>query len=216
MGAALTRETRPLTRTVLMPPMTALDLSADIGLVAVGLATLNLLIGSLIAMRYSPWRYWPHHRFNIFRVHNWTGYLLLVTCVAHPSVLLFSSMARFRIRDIFYPVHSPSQPLENTIGAIALYCLAIVVVTSYFRLRLGRRLWKSFHFVVYAAALALFWHSIFTDPNLKHSPVDPFDAEKAFVEICLVAVVVFGVLRWRYGIEKAALSPKSLPPRQIS
>jgi hypothetical protein len=103
--------------------MTALDLSADIGLVAVGLATLNLLVGSLIAMRYSPWRYWPHHRFNIFRVHNWTGYLLLVTCVAHPTVLLFSSTARFRIRDILYPVHSPSQPLENTIGAIALYCL---------------------------------------------------------------------------------------------
>ena len=190
--------------------MTALDLSADIGLVAVGLATLNLLVGSLIAMRYSPWRYWPHHRFNIFRIHNWTGYLLLVTCVAHPVVLLFSSTARFHIRDILYPVHSPSQPLENTVGAIALYCLAIVVVTSYFRLRLGRRLWKSFHFVVYAAALALFWHSIFTDPNLKHSPVDPFVAEKVFVEICLVAVVVFGVLRWRYGIKKAARPAKSL------
>jgi predicted ferric reductase len=196
--------------------MTALDLSADIGLVAVGLATLNLLIGSLIAMRYSPWRYWPHHRFNIFRVHNWTGYLLLVTCVAHPTVLLFSSTARFRIRDILYPVHSPSQPLENTIGAIGLYCLAIVVITSYFRLRLGRRLWKSFHFVVYAAAVALFWHSILTDPNLKQSRVDPFDAEKVFVEICLVAVLVFGVLRWRYGINKAARSAKSLHPGQIS
>jgi predicted ferric reductase len=190
--------------------MTALDLSADIGLVAVGLATLNLLIGSLIAMRYSPWRYWPHHRFNIFRIHNWTGYLLLVTCVAHPIMLLFSSTAGFRIGDIVYPVYSPSQPVENTIGAMAIYCLAIVVVTSYFRLRLGRRLWKSFHFVVYAAAVALFWHSIFTDPNLKHSRVDPFDAEKLFVEICLVAVVVFGVLHWRYGIKKAARSEKSL------
>ena len=133
--------------------MTALDLSADVGLVAVGLATLNLLIGSLIAMRYSPWRYWPHHRFNIFRIHNWTGYILLVTCVAHPVVLLFSSEARFRIRDILYPLHSPSQPLENTIGALALYCLAVVVVTSYFRLRLGRQLWKSLKLVkVYVLA----------------------------------------------------------------
>jgi methionine sulfoxide reductase heme-binding subunit len=189
--------------------VTALDLSADIGLVAVGLATLNLLIGSLIAMRYSPWRYWPHHRFNIFRIHNWTGYLLLVTCVAHPIVLLFSSTAGFRIRDILYPVHSPSQPLENTIGAIALYSLAVVVVTSYFRLRLGRRLWKSFHFVVYAAALALFWHSIFTDPNLNHSAVDPFDAEKAFVEVCGLTVVVCGFLRWRYGVRKRAVRKAS-------
>ena len=184
--------------------MNILDLSADIGLVAVGLATLNLLIGSLIAMRYSPWRYWPHHRFNIFRVHNWTGYLLLSACILHPVMLLCSPTTGFRFRDILYPVHSPSQPLENTIGAIALYCLAVVVVTSYFRLRLGRRLWKSFHFVVYAAALAVFWHSLFTDPNLKHSPVDPLDAEKVFVELCGLSVIVFGGLRWRYGVRKAA------------
>ena len=183
--------------------MTAIDLSADLGLVAVGLATLNLVIGSLIAMRYSPWRRWPHHRFNIFRIHSWTGYLLLGVCVLHPATLLFSSTARFRILDILYPVHSPSQPLENTIGATALYSVATVVITSYFRLRLGRHLWKAFHYVVYAAALALFWHSIFTDPNLKNSPLDPLDAEKLFVELCALAVIVFSVLRWRYAVRKA-------------
>lgn len=192
--------------------MTAIDLSSDIGLVAVGLATLNLAIGSLIAMRYSPWRYWPHHRFNIFRVHNWTGYLLLTACLLHPVVLLFSSTARFRILDVLYPVRSPSQPFENTVGAIALYCLALVVVTSYFRLRLGRRMWKSFHFVVYAAAIAVFWHSIFTDPNLKNTPLDPFDGEKVFIELCAVAVIVFGVLRWRYAARKAARPAKSPAP----
>lgn len=185
--------------------MTAIDLSADIGLVAVGLATLNLVLGSLIAMRYSPWRYWPHHRFNIFRLHNWTGYALLTACILHPLVLLASSTAGFRVRDILYPVHSPSQPFENTIGAVALYCIAIVAVTSYFRLRLGRRLWKSFHFVVYVAALALFWHSVFTDPNLKNSAVDPFDAEKLFIELCLIAVAAIGILRWRYAVRKRRL-----------
>jgi predicted ferric reductase len=190
--------------------MTAIDFSADVGLVAVGLATLNLLIGSLIAMRYSPWRYWPHHRFNIFRIHNWTGYALLSACVIHPLILLVSPTAGFRIRDILYPVHSPSQPVENTIGAIALYCTAVVVVTSYFRLQLGRRLWKSFHFVIYAAALALFWHSVFTDPNLKRTPLDPLDGEKLFVELCAMAVVVFGVLRWRYAARKAAAASKLL------
>lgn len=183
--------------------MTAIDLSSDIGLVAVAFATLNLLIGSLIAMRYSPWRCWPHRRFNIFRIHNWTGYLLLVTALVHPAVLLLSSTVRFRIRDILFPVHSPSQPLENSIGALGLYCLMVVVVTSYFRLQLGRRLWKSFHFLIYAAALALFWHSIFTDPNLKKTPVDPFDGEKVFIELCGLAVIVFGFLRWRFAAKKS-------------
>jgi predicted ferric reductase len=184
--------------------MTAIDLSSYVGLIAVGLATLNLLIGLLIAMRYSPWRYWPHHRFNIFRIHNWTGYVLLAACIIHPLILLWSPTAGFRIRDILYPVHSPSQPLENTIGAIALYCVVVVVVTSYFRLRLGRRLWKSFHFVIYAAALALFWHSVFTDPNLKNTPLDPFDGEKVFVELCALTIAFGGILRWRYASRKAA------------
>lgn len=197
--------------------ISAIDLSADVGLVAVGLATLNLCLGLLIAARYSPWKYWPHRRFNIFRLHNWTGYLALGVSILHPVVLLFSSTAHFRMRDVIYPVHSPSQPLENTIGAIALYSVAFVVVTSYFRLQLGRRLWKSFHFVIYAAAAALFWHSIFTDPNLKNSPVDWLDGEKIFIEACCLLVLVAGFLRWRHAARKTAarralLSTKSGSP----
>jgi methionine sulfoxide reductase heme-binding subunit len=187
--------------------VTAIDLSADVGLVAVALATLNLLIGSLIAMRYSPWRCWPHHRFNIFRIHTWTGYALLSACVLHPLILLASPTAKFRLSDLLYPVHSPSQPFENSVGAIALYCVVVVAVTSYCRIRLGRRLWKSFHFLVYAAALALFWHSIFTDPNLKNSSVDPFDGEKVFIELCLLAVASVALLRWRYAIRRGRLQP---------
>jgi predicted ferric reductase len=190
--------------------MSAIDLSADVGLVAVGLVTLNLAIGLLIAVRYSPWRYWPHRRFNVFRVHNWTGYGVLAACVLHPVVLLFSTTTRFRVLDVIYPIHSPSQPLENTIGAIALYSIAVVVVTSYFRLQLGRRLWKSFHFVIYAAAIALFWHSIFTDPNLKNTPLDPFDGEKVFIEICCLLIAVFGFLRWRYAVRKSRTRAASL------
>jgi methionine sulfoxide reductase heme-binding subunit len=194
--------------------MNAIDLSADVGLVAVGLVTLNLAVGLLIAVRYSPWRYWPHRRFNIFRIHNWTGYGVLAACILHPVVLLFSSTARFRIVDVFCPVHSPSQPLENTIGAIALYCIAIVVITSYFRLQLGRRLWKSFHFVIYAAAVALFWHSIFTDPNLKNTPLDPFDGEKVYIEICCVLIAAFGWLRWRHTVRKQRVRSRSNSPEK--
>jgi len=184
--------------------MNATDLSAEVGLVAVGMVTANLLIGSLMAMRYSPLRYWPHRRFDLFRLHRWTGYAALALVILHPIPLLFSPV-RFRIVDLVYPVDSPSQPLENSIGAVALYSVAVVVITSYFRLPLGRRLWKAFHFVIYAAALALFWHSIFTDPTLKHVPLDPFDGEKVFIEACCFLIVAAGFLRWRYGIRKMRL-----------
>jgi len=190
--------------------ITVLDLSAYIGLTAVGAVTLNMLLGTLMVFRYSPVRQWPHRRFNYFRLHNVSGYVALSLAVIHPVVLLLNQKERFRVVDLVYPVHSPSQPLENTIGALALYCVAIVVVTSYLRLQLRRRLWKSFHFTVYVAAVALFWHSLFTDPELKHS-VDWLDGGKLFIEACATIVAAAGLLRLRRAIRK----PSPSPPRQV-
>jgi methionine sulfoxide reductase heme-binding subunit len=184
--------------------VTVLDLSAYVGLVAVGVVTLNLLLGMLMAFRYSPHRSWPHHRFNYFRLHNWSGYVALSVSLLHPAILLLNKDPRFRLMDLVYPIHSPSQPFENTIGAIALYVLAFVVVTSYVRLRLGRHLWKSFHFSIYFAAAALFFHSLFTAPGLKNDPIDWVDGGKLFVEFCFVLIVTVGLLRWRHSRRKAA------------
>lgn len=183
--------------------ITALDLSAYVGLIAVGAVTLNLLLGMLMAFRYSPHRSWPHRRFNYFRLHNWSGYVALSVSLLHPAILLLNKDPRFRLMDLLYPVHSPSQPLENTIGTIALYLLAFVVITSYLRLRLGRHLWKSFHFSIYFAAAAAFFHSLFTDPALKGDPIDWFDGGKLFVEFCFALIAVVSLLRWRYSRQKA-------------
>jgi predicted ferric reductase len=193
-----------MTRAMGATRISILDLSAYIGLVAVGAVTINMLLGMLMAFRYSPLRSWPHRRFNYFRLHNWCGYIALGASILHPATLLLNKTPKFRVLDLVYPVHSPSQPLENTIGAIALYLVALVVTTSYFRMPLGRRLWKSFHFTIYIAAATLFLHSLLTDPDLKDAPVDWFDGGKIFVEISLLSITIFSVLRWRHARKKSA------------
>jgi len=120
--------------------ISVLDMCAYVGLVAVGAVACNMVLGMLMAVRYSPVRSWPHRRFNYFQLHNWSGYVALAAAILHPLILLLNKPTRFRMLDVVYPVNSPSQPLENTVGAVALYTLAIVVVTSYLRVRLGRRL----------------------------------------------------------------------------
>jgi predicted ferric reductase len=197
--------------------VTILDLSAYLGLFAVGAVTINMLLGVLMIFRYSPVRYWPHRRFNYFQLHNRTGYLALAFAILHPIVLLFNKSPKFRVLDIVYPVHSPQQPLENTIGAIALYTVALMVITSYFRIRLGRRLWKSFHFTVYLGAVALFWHSLFTDPDLQHHPVDWLDGGKLFVEVCAVIILVTIFVRAHHARKKSlALKQPSRQAASIS
>lgn len=189
--------------------ITLLDLCAYLGLIAVGAVTLNMLLGTLMIFRYSPVRYWPHRRFNYFRLHNWTGYLALFFAIVHPIILLFSKSPHFRVVDLLYPVHSPHQPLENTLGAIALYIIAVLVVTSYARIQLGRHLWKAFHFSIYVGAVALFWHSLFTDPSLKPSPVDWLDGGKVFVEACTAIILISSLLRWHHSRQKAAASERA-------
>lgn len=183
--------------------ITVLDLSAYLGLTAVGFITINMLLGTLMAFRYSPVREWPHRHFNYFRLHNWTGYIALAVAILHPATLLLNKTPKFRVIDLVYPVRSPQQPLENTIGAIALYVVVIIVITSYLRIRLGRRLWKAFHFTVYLAAAALFYHSLFTDPDLKGAPIDWLDGGKLFVEACTVIILVSSLLRARQARKKS-------------
>jgi DMSO/TMAO reductase YedYZ heme-binding membrane subunit len=131
--------------------MTLLDLCSYLGLAAAGAASLNLLLGLLISLR-------------------------------------------FRVFDILLPIQSPLQPLINVAGASAMYLLLLVFVTSLFRSRIGRPLWRRIHYLVFPAAVLLFLHSFLTDPDLKDGHPDLLDGGKVFVEIlaliCFLAVAL--------------------------
>ena len=184
--------------------MTATDLSSYAGLVAVFLATVNIFLGLLISVRYSPVRYWPHKKhINLFLFHTWTGYLVLGFVVLHPVILLFVRSPHFRILDVLVPLWSPQQPLENTLGAIAFYAVVVVVITSIYRIGLGRKLWKALHYLVYPASALLFVHGILTNQNLDNKAVDYLDGEKVFIEICLLLVVMSSVWAWQFRLKKS-------------
>jgi len=183
---------------------TAIDISSVVGLIAVGLFTAQILMGLLLSVGYNPIRQWPRQRWiKLFTFHNWLGYIGLATALTHPLILLTSSEAGFRLFDVFVPIWSPTQPIPSTLGAIALYLVAFVVLTSYFRRVFGRHRWKQLHYVAYAAAAVFYVHGVWADPLLKNRPVDFIDAEKAYVEGCALLVVAATVWRFNYGKETA-------------
>jgi methionine sulfoxide reductase heme-binding subunit len=184
------------------PAMSAIDLSSYFGLTAMTLLTLNILLGLVMSMKYNPVRSWPHRRINTFKLHNWTAYIALTIASIHPVIILFSSTAKFTLLDILYPVHAPRQPWVNVLGALALYALTFVVLTSYFRRELGRRTWKTLHFTAYGVAALFFVHGILTDPKLKDAPIDFLDGEKVYVELCLLLVIVAVGYRVRWQLRQ--------------
>jgi len=187
--------------------VTAIDLSSYAGLTAITLLTVNILIGLLLSTHYNPVRRWPHRKINTVKLHSWTGYTALGVSLIHPVLILFSSTAHFHFVDIVYPVHAPKQPLINVLGSAALYILVVTVSTSSFRFEIGRRLWKPVHLLTYAMFPLYAIHGIWTDPNLKDAPPDWFDAEKVYVELCVLLVICAIALRVKWQLRQP-------PPRQ--
>ena len=174
----------------------AIDVSSVLGLTALGMFTAQILMGLLLSVGYNPIRRWPRQRWiKLFTFHNWLGYLGLATALTHPLILLTSSEVSFRLFDVFVPIWSPVQPIPSTLGAIAFYLIAFVVLTSYFRRVFGRHRWKQLHYVAYAAAAVFFVHGVWADPALKNLSPDYIDAEKVYVEAC--ALLVAGATAWR-------------------
>ena len=196
--------------------ITLLDLSAYLGLIAVAAVTINMLLGVLMIFRYSPVRYWPHRRFNYFQLHNWTGYIALFFATLHPIVLLFNKSPKFRILDIVYPRPFPATATRKHYRRHR----------SLHRRPHGRHflssasnsaaaLWKAFHFTVYLGAVALFWHSLFTDPDLQHHPVDWFDGGKVFVESCAAIILVTMLRPLPARPQKISLPQTTVPPNCV-
>lgn len=192
--------------TILPHAMNLLDLCSYLGLCAVGAVVANLFIGLLLSMRYSPLRLWPHRHINLFALHRWTAYAAIALVLAHPMVLLFLHQPHFRVVDVLWPVHSYLQPKLNTVGAIALYLLVLVLVTSLLRTRIGRPLWRRLHYLVFPAAVLLFVHSIYTDPNLRDGRPDLLDGGKVFLEIA--ALLAIAAVSVRVRLHGRGLRPK--------
>ena len=177
--------------------MSLLDLCSYLGLGAVGAVTLNLLLGLLISLRYSPVRLWPHRRINLFLLHRWTAYLAMALVLSHPAVLLFLKTPHFGLVDLLWPVHSFLQPKLNIAGAAATYLLIVVLTTSLLRAHMPRLLWRRLHWLVFPSAVLLFLHSILTDPNLRDGHPDLLDGGKVFVEGAALLTFAAVTLRLR-------------------
>jgi methionine sulfoxide reductase heme-binding subunit len=185
--------------------MSILDLSNDAGLCAIGLLTLNILLGLLMSVKYNPVREWPHRRVNTVRLHNWTGYTALAVSFLHPIILLFVVSAKFRVVDLLWPVDAPKQPYVNTLGALAFWLLLFIVTTSFLyqdRRTLSRRVWKRLHLLTYVLFPLFAMHGLLTDPALKDNPIDWLDGEKVFIEFCIVCVAVAMGFRIRHQLRQ--------------
>jgi len=182
-----------------------LELSSNFGLIATCVLTFNLLLGMLLSTAYrrSPlWKKMPPlvKKVSLDDLHNWTAYVALALVAGHVLLLLADASLKYRVVDILFPVAAPHQVLWTVLGALAMYALIAVIVTTQKKIknRMSFRLWKNIHLISYVTALLFVVHGVVMDPLLKDRPIDWFDAEKMLSELCGVALIAATIVRYRY------------------
>jgi sulfoxide reductase heme-binding subunit YedZ len=173
--------------------METIELSGIIGLIAIACLAANFIVGFII------WKNIPiklPYNLTFLGLHKFTGYSAAIAILIHIVVIPLDPKSKFSWSDLLLPWWTEHQPYANTFGALALYLIAVVVISSYFKDKLKLPLWRTLHYLSYFAAVPLIIHSILTDPKLEDRPIDWFDAEKVFVLLCCLVIIALSVYRF--------------------
>jgi len=117
------------------------------GLVTLLMLTASVLLGLLVAGRFSSQR-WP--RFLTQGLHRNISLLVLVFLVLHVGTTVLDSYTSIPLSAAFVPFASAYKTGWLSLGAVALDLLVALVVTSLTRNRLGYRTWRRLHWLAYA------------------------------------------------------------------
>ena len=117
------------------------------GLVTLLMLTASVLLGLLVAGRFSSQR-WP--RFLTQGLHRNISLLVLVFLVLHVGTTVLDSYTSIPLSAAFVPFASAYKTGWLSLGAVALDLLIALVVTSLVRNRLGYRTWRRLHWLAYA------------------------------------------------------------------
>jgi hypothetical protein len=105
---------------------------------------------------------------------------------------------------LLLPLWTEHQPYANAFGALALYLIAVIVVSSYYKDKIKTSGMTHVSLPVLLCCGASDYSQRWTDPKLEDQPIDWFDAEKIFVLLC--CSVIAGLSVYRFAIVKRSPS----------
>jgi sulfoxide reductase heme-binding subunit YedZ len=183
--------------------METIELSGIIGLIAIACLAANFIVGFIIWKNIS---FKLPYNLTFLGLHKFTGYSAAIAIIVHIILIPLDPKSKFTWSDLLFPLWTEHQPYANTFGALALYLIAVVVISSYYKEKLKLPVWRTLHYLSYFAAVPLIIHSVWTDPKLEDRPIDWFDAEKVFVLLCCLVIIALSVYRFVVVKKRSAIS----------
>lgn len=131
------------------------------GLIAFALLYLSVILGLLQSTGY-------FRMTGVVDLHTFVSVWAIYATVFHIVVLLFDRHTPYTMTEILVPFASRISPVLNGIGGLAFYIGLGVTVTTYFRVRIGAKLWRTIHLTSLIAFVFVLLHAILlgTDADL--------------------------------------------------
>jgi len=161
-------------------------LSRSTGVVCLVLFTAVVVLGLLVSRQ----RKLPGlPRFGVVSLHRYLSLLALGFLAVHILTAVADSYVSISPLAAVVPFASAYKPLWLGLGAVAVDLGLAVIITSLVRARIGRRAWRTVHWLAYACWPVAVLHSIGTGPDLRS--VLPLWLTLASV------LAVLGAIGWR-------------------
>lgn len=155
------------------------------GIVSLLLLTVVVILGITSAMRAQS-RSWP--RFVTIGMHRNLALMTLVFLAVHISTAIVDPFTALGVAALI-PFASPYRTFWLGLGAVALYLLIAIVITSWLRPLFGAKAWRAVHWLTYAMWPIALIHGFGTGTDSRFSWMLVIDG------LCVIAVAM--AVLWR-------------------
>lgn len=142
-------------------------------------------------------------RFAVADVHRFAALAATLLVGLHIGLLFFDPYAQLRLVDFVVPFLGAYRPMWLGLGTLAIDILAVIVVTSVLRHRIGARTFRAVHWATYFLWPVAFAHALGNGTDTGHRWFQLFAAG------CALAVAVS--LAWRLRADFVEYAQARLP-----
>ena len=170
------------------------------GLGAWGLLMVSAMLGVALSGRFAGA---AATRRRLRELHPWAAGTALGMLVLHVLAVVADSYVDVGLLEALVPGASPHEPLAVALGAVALWMLVVVQLTSLARRSMSRRAWHGVHLLSYALAVVMTVHAFAAGTDAR-SPV---------VALAMAAaLLVVTLLVWERVTTRRPARPPVPPP----
>jgi DMSO/TMAO reductase YedYZ heme-binding membrane subunit len=155
---------------------------------AAGSTSYLLLFFSVVAgmsIHYRSFKPGTKARMNF--IHQAAGWFGMLFGMIHGLVLTFSTYESFSVVNVLVPFTSTTHPFLIGLGVLALYSLILIIVTSDYMNRIGKKAWKTIHFLAFPMFIAALLHGIMLGPDTREPMI-------LFMYISTASIVVVALI----------------------